>query len=85
MTFKEIERITDEIAAKLGNTIRTVSRDEEERSNKIEIKFVKGSGGQQKFQRNQRDQQIIEDVILEIMEDRGVNREEAEKILSNPF
>ncbi len=32
-----------------------------------------------------RDQELIEDTIQEIMDNRGVNREEAEKIMRNPF
>lgn len=32
-----------------------------------------------------RDRELVEDTILEIMENRGVNREEAERIFNNPF
>src|SRR5690625_4908978 len=72
---------------------RGVRREEAEHKSKAKITLVKDSrklknlnpAFKPKSGRNERDQQIIEDVIQDIMKNRGVSREEAEQILANPF
>ena len=76
-----------------GCTLRIVMPGEEETTDKATITFVKDlkkSGisrpePENKPFRSKESQQVIEDVIQDIMRNRGVSREEAERILANPW
>src|SRR5690625_2033309 len=93
MTLEEFRAISERNSKEVGVTSRIVFPGEEEPTSKATITFVKDCSKlknlnpafKPKSGRNERDQQIIEDVIQDIMKNRGVSREEAEQILANPF
>ncbi len=84
MTIKEIEQSIDAAFAKAGIMRATNQDEDQEDLNDPEpmemsrILFRKDPAAE-------RDNQIIEEVLQEIMDGRGVSREEAERILSNPW
>lgn len=64
--------------SKLGITVQIPNETEEERMNRSRIIFKRAT-------QKERDLAIRDELLLEIMENRNVNREEAIRILDNPF
>lgn len=78
MTIGELDRLLEQTIRSQGNTVQTRNWEDPEPSKMSKIVFRKDAGAE-------RDRQIVEGVLQEIMENRGVSREEAERILNNPF
>ncbi len=78
MTIKEMTELIQKSLSKDGFTRRIAKPTGEEATKISRITFGKDLAAQ-------RDREIIEEVIQEIMTNRGVSREEAEGILNNPL
>jgi len=78
MTISEAQALISKSLSRDGHTEQIAKPTGEEATKTSRIYFEKDLAAQ-------RDREIIEEVIQEIMTNRGVSREEAERILNNPW